>query len=216
MFLKIKSRDIGHATQKPIPNKEMLISFSVASISVIDTQSSTFATGRNETLFPSSSTPSASSNSSANATSSTSNRVNQHLQLKKTATATTDISSNNNNNFLNDWNDVIRLPNSAIGQLKKASNAKDEQKSFAKVVFQSFKNLHQLLADADQQLADAEAPQGEELVVNSRVISVSVDSVSSSNGETTLGDSVKIRLQHLQKTSGSHSDVVCVFWDLVS
>ena len=149
----------------------------VTSISVIDTQSTSFSS-RNQTSFPSSAS-SSSSSSSGNATSSSSsssngttttttpNRVNQ--QSKK-STATSTISpnnnsngNNNNNNLLNDWSDVIRLPHEAIRQLR-TTPAKEEQRSLAKVVFYAYKNLHQLLSDADQQLTNLEALEGEHLV----------------------------------------------------
>ena len=152
----------------------------VTSISVIDTQSTSFSS-RNQTSFPSSAS-SSSSSSSGNATSSSSsssftgtstttppNRVNQ--QSKK-STVTSTISpnnnnningNNNNNNLLNDWTDSIRLPHEAIRQLR-TTPTKEEQRSLAKVVFYAYKNLHQLLSDADQQLTNLEALEGEHLV----------------------------------------------------
>jgi len=210
--------------------KKFFLIFSVTSISVIDTQSTSFSS-QNETRFPSSSSSTSSTNSlSANATSSSNttssssaNRVNQQLQQKSTATSTvvnsSSISGNHNNNnnnnlILNDWNDVIRLPNSAIRQLK-TSPTKEEQRSLAKIVFYAYKNLHQLLSDADQQLVGVDALEGESLVVNSRVVSASLDGTLSSAGEARISDPVIIQFQHLQKTTAAIDDVVCVYWDLV-
>ncbi len=152
----------------------------VTSISVIDTQSTSFLS-QNQTSFPSSTS---SSSSSGNATSSSSsngtttttpNRVNQQSK-KSTATSTispnnnnNNSNGNNNNNLFNDWTDVIRLPHEAIRQLR-TTPAKEEQKSLAKVVFYAYKNLHQLLSDADQQLTNLETLEGEQLVSNSPTI----------------------------------------------
>ena len=116
---------------------------------------------------------------------------------------------------MSDWNDVIRLPNSAIRQMK-TSSSKDNQRSLTRVVFHAFKNLHQLLSDADQQLGGSSSGTGNPvLVVNSRVVSASVDAASGSSDELILNEPVRIRFQHLQKTKGALEDVVCVYWDLV-
>ena len=201
-------------------DSSIFVLFSVTSISVIDTQAASF-TSQNETCFPSlsTSTYSMSSNTSTtNTTTGTNNnnstyRVNQ--QQNKNTTPTTPVVLNNNNNLLlNDWSDIIRLPNAAIRQLK-TSPSKEEQRSLAKIVFYSYKNLHQLLSDADQQLTGADALEGEHLVVNSRIISASIDGTLSSAGEARITEPVLIRFQHLQKTTAAPDDVVCVYWDLV-
>jgi hypothetical protein len=113
---------------------------------------------------------------------------------------------------LEDWSDVIHLPSSAFKQLRPALQ-KDDKRPFSRVVFFLFKNLHQLLADADQQLTGIDTLDDESLVLNSRVISVSVDGASTSNGDAKLTDSVTMTFSHLQKTTGSISDIVCAFWD---
>jgi len=97
----------------------------------------------------------------------------------------------------------------------KTSLSKDDQRSLTRVVFHAFKNLHQLLSDADQQLGSSGSSSGN-LVVNSRVVSASVDAASGSGDELILNEPVRIRFQHLQKTKGAMEDVVCVYWDLVS
>jgi hypothetical protein len=74
-------------------------------------------------------------------------------------------------------------------------------------------NRSQLLSDADQQLAAV--GDGADLVVNSRVVSASVDAPVTSD-DASLTEPVRIRFQHLQKTMASIDDVVCVYWDLVS
>ena len=195
----------------------------MTSISVIDTQAASF-TSQNETCFPSlsTSTYSISSNTSTtNTTTATNNnstyRVNQQQNKNTTPTTPVALGNNNNNNnnlLLNDWSDIIRLPNAAIRQLK-TSPSKEEQRSLAKIVFYSYKNLHQLLSDADQQLTGADALEGEHLVVNSRIISASIDGTLSSAGEARIREPVLIRFQHLQKTTAANEDVVCVYWDLV-
>ena len=219
-----RRKNIFPEKNNDISKKKFFLIFTVTSISVIDTQSTSFSS-QNETSFPSSSSSSTSSTNSlsanatsSNTTSSSANRVNQQLQQQK-STATSNvvnssISSNNNNNLLNDWHDVIRLPNSAIRQLK-TSPSKEEQRSFAKIVVYAYKNLHQLLSDADQQRVGVDALEGESLVVNSRVISASIDGTLSSAGEARISDPVIVRFQHLQKTNAAIDDVVCVYWDLV-
>ena len=98
----------------------------------------------------------------------------------------------------------------------KTSLSKDDQRSLIRVVFHAFKNLHQLLSDADQQLGGSGSGSGPgNLVVNSRVVSASVDSASGSSDELTLNEPVRVRFQHLQKTKGALEDVFCVYWDLV-
>ncbi len=113
---------------------------------------------------------------------------------------------------MEEWTDSIHLPGSAFKQLRPPSQ-KDDQRPHARVVFFLYKNLHQLLADADQQLTGLDTMDSKNLVLNSRVISVSVDGVSISNGDAKLTDPVTMTLTHLQKTTASISEVVCAFWD---
>jgi len=112
---------------------------------------------------------------------------------------------------LDDWSaDIIHLPSSALKQLKTTSQ-KDDGSSLARVVFFMFKNLHQLMADADQQLTgDLE---DEKLVLNSRIISVLVIGSTSSNSDNKLKDPVTMTFTHLQKTTANVNEIVCSFWD---
>jgi len=113
---------------------------------------------------------------------------------------------------LDDWSDVLQLPSSALKQFRPTSQ-KDDRRPLSRVVFFLFKNLHQLLADADQQLTGTETLDDENLVLNSRVISVSIDGTILSSSDPKLADPVSMTFSHLQKTTGSISDVVCAFWD---
>ena len=98
--------------------------------------------------------------------------------------------------------DKIEVP---AANLKEGAN----HVGFARVVFFSFKSLHDLLSSAERALAPNLEQTRFEWRINSRVISASV----SKGRHTQLAAPVEVTLGHLRATKARDEENVCVFWD---